>query len=739
MQGLFKFNYGYNVKEITLRSILLLAIFSSIPFASVLAASQAEREAATKAVEKACNDAQEIANKMQKFLEDIRGVERNLNLQSKAIEDNKFRITKLLSDITALNTKVVQGTAKKEELQPLFDEKNRLSAFEKDSSLKIGNYRKQYDSAKKEFGITDESGLRKEFDRADNEARDAYWVDDEKIKDAQKIYESRIQFGILQSVHQCKEEFAKLCAYVDAKFSTSEASKRNLVGSLHTAEVNLVKLEAALGPVEPILPSYCTVQFLHPDGREIPGFTYKFLESEPQGFVRPKQDPQLKWHRFKYWSLDKDGKSGKYENWGKDRLDSENPSIALYAIWEEIPVVARFYFDKSKTKLLKEINFYRTKSQIFERPSAKELQTPVRWGYIFDGWRNLKLKGNKPYGFGNTLSADVDLVPIWKEVPFKVACFDFDKKGNPVKFGGDLSITLSQKLPIKYPTLAGYKYTGWGIVPAGEKVVSKDNIRKISGDKLSDCIVEPAQSINLYAIKEPIQYKVKFVDIAGKIIEEKIGSVEVPVMPIKAPAVEGYRFVGWVSHDDTKPWRGGVVLSDLVLNAKYEAISYKALFMTGKNVFETIIYSVEKPLLAPTNIPVRAGWTFKRWSKAPDRYVAPEFDKVKATDKVQFFALGELAKITYEFYSMGTILETIECQYGKLLIPPALVDLEGNPIAPVGWGPRSNASKKDFFNFDIPIKGEDKEVIKLYAVWPEELWSNPPKIRTKKEWDLLNK
>lgn len=737
MQVLNKFNYECGVREITLKSILLLAIFSSIPFASVLAASQAERDGAIKAVETACNSAQEIANKMQKALDDIRVVRDSLNLQSKSITDNNSKAPKLLEDISVLNTKATQGKAKKDELKPCIEVKNQLAKVEKESSLKISELKEKYNSARKEFGLTDSDGLRKEFDKFDNEARDAYWVDDEKIKEAQKTYESRIQFGILQSVHQCKEEFAKLSSEIDGLFSACEASKKNLLSSIHSAEISLVKLEALLGPVEPLSPSYCTVQFLHPDGREIQGYTYKFLESEPKGFVRPKKDPSLEWHRFKYWSLDKDGKSGKYENWGKDRLDSNNPSIALYAIWEEVPVVARFYFDENKSKLLKEFNFYRTKSQIFELPSQKDIVTPTRWGYTFGGWK--KINDKKPYSFGNTLSADVDIVPIWKEIPFKVVCFDFDKNGKPVKFGGEHSITLSQELPSKYPTLEGYKYIGWGIIPANEKNLSEDKIQKISGKKLSDYIAEPATAVNLYAIRELVQYKVKFVDLDGKIIEEVSGSAKVPVKPIKAPARNGYRFIGWVTEGDQNPWKGGPVFSDIVLTPKYQAISYKALFMTGKNVFETIEYSVEKPLLPPTNIPSRVGWTFQKWSKAPDRYVAPEYDKVTAVDRIQFYAMGELSKITFKFYSMGTFLETVECQYGKKVAPPALVDLEGKPTAPVGWGSRSNASTKDLFNFNLPVTGEDKQVIKLYAVWPEELWSNPPRIHTKKEWDLLNK
>ncbi len=209
---------------------------------------------------------------------------------------------------------------------------------------------------------------------------------------------------------------------------------------------------------------------------------------------------------------------------------------------------------------------------------------PVKDGYIFKGW-------DKDF---TNVTSDLEIKAVWEERKEDVIYYTVTfKDGDTVLKTGQVESGTSAAAP-ETPVKDGYIFKGW----------DKD-FTNVTSDLEIKAVWEERK-------EDAVYYTVTFKngDMVLKTEQVESGtSATAPEIPVKA----GYIFKGW-----DKAFTS--VTSDLTVTAvwekqKEETVYYTVTFKDGDTVLKTEQVESGKAATAPAN-PVKAGYVFKGWDKA---------------------------------------------------------------------------------------------------------------------------
>lgn len=258
--------------------------------------------------------------------------------------------------------------------------------------------------------------------------------------------------------------------------------------------------------------------------------------------------------------------------------------------------------------------------------SSLALNTPVKKGYTFKGWRVTAAPGS-----GNTwiigdeylLAAgetgvtlpggklgDVTLTPVWEANSYTVT---FNSDGGTVY--QPISYTVEKTVTLPKPVKNGYTFAGWSVI------LHDDEYNwTASGYSGNQSLSGMYGSVTLKANWTKTGYTVTF--------NANGGTVSVPSLPydiesgtpnLPTPVKNGYSFNGWTVEqtDAAASWTVGTVYTDalpagnygsLTLKAQWKPVSYIIRFSDGNEQ----TYNIEQTFTLPAS--ARAGYDFVKWT-----------------------------------------------------------------------------------------------------------------------------
>ena len=258
--------------------------------------------------------------------------------------------------------------------------------------------------------------------------------------------------------------------------------------------------------------------------------------------------------------------------------------------------------------------------------SSLALNTPVKKGYTFKGWRVTAAPGS-----GNTWNigeeyllaagetgvtlpggklGDVTLTPVWEANTYTVT---FNSDGGTVY--QPISYTIENTVTLPKPVKNGYTFAGWSVILHDEEYNWT-----ASGYSGNQSLSGMYGSVTLKANWTKTGYTVTF--------NANGGTVSVPSLPydiesgtpnLPTPVKNGYSFNGWtVEHTDAAAsWTVGTVYTDalpagnygsLTLKAQWKPVSYIIRFSDGNEQ----TYNIEQTFNLPAS--VRDGYDFVKWT-----------------------------------------------------------------------------------------------------------------------------
>ena len=380
-------------------------------------------------------------------------------------------------------------------------------------------------------------------------------------------------------------------------------------------------------------------------------------EPTKQGFV------------FDSWYLD----NKKY-----DFKDKVTKDITLKAKWIEDKNLKRY-----EVKFNSDGGSSVATQTIVEGKKVTQPKTPIKSGYLFDGWY---LNNNK-YDFSKAVTKDITLVARWvKELgKFTVS---FDSNGgtdvlNQVVYEGSKAVKPNN------PTRINYTFKEW----------------QLNG-KAYDFNSPVTSSIILKAAWTAIpRYVVSFDSNGGSKVESQTiiegNRASEPANPIRS----GYTFGGWQLNGSAYNFNA-VVTSNITLVAKWnkEPSKYTVSFNSngGSRVDSQTV--VEGNKVSRPSDPTRSGYIFGGWQLNGSTY---NFDTVVTGDITLTAVWNEVPKYTVSFDSGGgSRVESQIVAEGNKASRPS--DPTRNGYTFDGW--QLNGST---YNFDTVVSGN----ITLTAVW----------------------
>lgn len=258
--------------------------------------------------------------------------------------------------------------------------------------------------------------------------------------------------------------------------------------------------------------------------------------------------------------------------------------------------------------------------------SSLALNTPVKKGYTFKGWRVTAAPGS-----GNTWNigdeyllaagetgvtlpggklGDVTLTPVWEANSYTVT---FNSDGGTVY--QPISYTVEKTVTLPKPVKNGYTFAGWSVI------LHDDEYNwTASGYSGNQSLSGMYGSVTLKANWTKTGYTVTF--------NANGGTVSVPSLPydiesgtpnLPTPVKNGYSFNGWAVEqtDAAASWTVGTVYTDalpagnygsLTLKAQWKPVSYIIHFSDGNEQ----TYNIEQTFNLPAS--VRDGYDFVKWT-----------------------------------------------------------------------------------------------------------------------------
>lgn len=259
--------------------------------------------------------------------------------------------------------------------------------------------------------------------------------------------------------------------------------------------------------------------------------------------------------------------------------------------------------------------------------SSLALNTPVKKGYTFKGWRVTAAPGS-----GNTwdigveylLAAgetnvtlpggklgDVTLTPVWEANTYTVT---FNSDGGTVY--QPISYTIEKTVTLPKPVKNGYTFTGWSVT-----LTDTEYNWTASSYAGNQTLSGMYGSVTLKANWTKTGYTVTFNANGGTVSVASLPyDIESGAPNLPTPAKNGYKFDGWTVEqtDASASWTVGTVYTDalpagnygsLTLKAQWKPLSYTIHFVPDGN---EQTYNIEQTFTLPAS--ARAGYNFVKWT-----------------------------------------------------------------------------------------------------------------------------
>lgn len=272
------------------------------------------------------------------------------------------------------------------------------------------------------------------------------------------------------------------------------------------------------------------------------------------------------------------------------------------------------------------------------------LPTPVKYGFVFEGW---KFDDNH-FNEGNwTYTQNVTLVAQWSTTNYQIS---FDSNGGTSVF--DLYVDYMSTYTLPTPIKSGYRFAGW---------------------YYNDDIVYDGE----YHYENDIQLVAKWVSADTNFLtfDTQGGSTHAPLeikmnydYTLPTPTKTGYTFVGWYCNgellDDSKVWQYD---GDSVAVARWNIVTYYISYTMNSgtnNSSNPTSYTVEEnmTLIAPT----RNYCTFVGWTINGVHY--DEYTFGDHTERLTIVANWEYIYIDLFYYIDGVQVETVDTNYFNELL-----------------------------------------------------------------------
>ncbi|MFF2177242.1 InlB B-repeat-containing protein [Lysinibacillus sp. NPDC058147] len=381
--------------------------------------------------------------------------------------------------------------------------------------------------------------------------------------------------------------------------------------------------------------------------------------------------------------------------------------MTIYAKWQTNSYLVTFESNGGSNVWEKEV------------PLSGELQaptSPVKVGYIFDGWyRDVELKNEWDFK-KDKVTDDLTLYAKWKkENTLASYTVTFDSNGGSEISNQEVLEGELLKVPVT-PVKEGHTFAGW----------HKDKEMTELWDFDQDVVKE---DITLYAKWAKVSYIVTFdSNGGGKVSSQTVEYNDFAKAPIP-PHKERYTFAGWYKDKGfTEAWNFNqdVVTKDITLYAKWSKTSYIVIFDTngGSEVPSQFVGHGEL-VKAPT-APKKEGYTFDGWHKDKKLTVQWDFAKDIVTKNITLYAKWTKDNTSGGGYGGGSLsYKVIFDSNGGSEVPSQTVsynDLVKAPFTPVkegyqfvGW--YKDAELKNVWDF---AKDRVTADITLYGKWTKD-------------------
>ena len=415
----------------------------------------------------------------------------------------------------------------------------------------------------------------------------------------------------------------------------------------------------------------------------------------------PALDPERTNYQFLGWSVAADGEVT--TNFGT--MDSDHK--IFYAIWQKNSHTLTWNANGGQ------LSGDYTSGNV---EVGTEIVRPVaeRTGYTFNGW-NTYAEAVDSISISTMPDNSVEYFAIWN-VNSYAATWYFN--ADSVFASSNLNYADTIKAPLINPDNNGYTFLGWSATEAGSVIYSFG--------------LMPAADTAFYAVWQKTEEEKKFALLwyrndgtSAIFITDSLAQGETIVAPTVNPDRADYKFAGWsATADGDVIAQFGAIVSDTAFYALWKAqsqdttttpetLTFVAAWYLNDgtdSVFVTDTIAQGETIVAPSQNPVREGYTFLGWSTESAGTFVTDFGAI--TSDTAFYAvwLKDNCFVLWMF-AQDSVFKTDTVFYGDAIIAPAV-----NPVreqyAFKGWAMSGDSVLVDFGT----ASGNESL---FYAVWEE--------------------
>ena len=381
----------------------------------------------------------------------------------------------------------------------------------------------------------------------------------------------------------------------------------------------------------------------------------------------PENTPEKEYYRFKYWSLEEDGREYNFNT-------SVTQNITLHAVYERIIYNVKFI---DNGEIISDEDIF-AGSIVIEIPVSKEGYTFLRWSESPNG---------PAYDFSKPLNGNLTLYSVYEINHYRVTFINEGTQYGEIQTV-DYHNTVNRP---EDPSKEYYRFKHWSLEENG---TAYDFNTLVEND------------ITLYSVYEIIKYNVKFID-DGVVIRDGEVSAGTIITPVADPAKEGYTFKHWSETENGQPYNFDTPLNNnLTLYSVYQINKYNVDFYNEGNKVKTVEVEYNSTV-SNSDIPTvtKEGHTFTYWSLEGDT-TAFEFS-TPITHSIKLNSNFEIQKKAVTFNDENRI-ETVEVDWGQTVSPIQDKGKRGYTFS--HWSLETGGAA---FDFSTPIT----EPTILYAVY----------------------
>ena len=457
-----------------------------------------------------------------------------------------------------------------------------------------------------------------------------------------------------------------------------------------------------------------TITYNANGGTGAPGSETKvFGETKTISNIRPERTG----YEFLGWSTSESSTVASYQP-GAEYVGNAN--LDLYAVWKAEPRKYTVTYNANGGSLGSVVA-----SQIKTEDISMTIDrnSPVREGYVFQGWGTSATETTASYQPGETYAsnADLDLYAIWKANTYTVK---YNANGGTL---GDVPSSQTKThdksliLDINVPSRDGYIFGGWA--------TTADSIT--ANYQPGGTLVENA-NIELYAVWQLKTYTIKYNANGGNLDNVPSTQVKthdvVAVLDLNKPTRTNYVFKGWdtVATSTTASYQPGGSYAgnaDLELYAVWELKTYTITYNANGGSLDKVasiqIKTHDVVATLDNNTPVRTGYTFKGWGTTSSATTATYQPGGRYTGNadVELFAVWTIDTYTITYNANGGSLDKVPASETKTYGVAYTI----NANAPVrtgytfkGWGTTASSTTA---SYQPGVQYTGNANLELFAIW----------------------